>query len=99
MLQGLFPLGWIMEKNKPLKESKPKLGALLKSAVAARWHGAPVRDSPGDGLCPFPQSPETEHLLNSLSCGQSIMTSLGVLVSVSPLQGDGFWVWGAGRGW
>lgn len=42
----------------------PKLNALLKSAVAARWHGAPVRDGLRDGLCPFPHSPETRHLLN-----------------------------------
>lgn len=99
LLWRLFFSGCLMEKKKPLKESKLSLGALLKPAAAARWHGVSVEGSLGDGLCPFPQSPETGHLLSWLSCGQRIMTSLRVLVSVSPLRGDGFWVWGAGRGW
>lgn len=92
---GLFLSGCIREKHKPLKESKPELGALLKSAVLL--DGMVLLSEMASGMAPAcSQSPETGHLLNQLGCGQSIMTSLGVLVSVWPLQGDGFWVWGAG---
>lgn len=59
-----FSLVIITGKSKPLRESKLGLGVLLQPAVAARWHSASVRDGLRDGLCPFPQSPETGHLLN-----------------------------------